>query len=108
MTEAMWLSAAVVTVIVGMGWLALAYQSHWQQVFPTNQHQPNSVALKWAGWSFLLMSGVCCFIADHPTMAALVWVMLLAVSAMLVAIILSHQPALLRMICLPFFSRNSK
>lgn len=98
MTEAMWLIAAVISAVISMGWLALSYQAHWQQVFAdkAGHHAPRR--LKALGWVGLLLSAVFCLLADHPTMAALVWVMLLAVAAMLVAQILSRRPRLLRLI----------
>lgn len=107
MTEAMWLIAALLTAVVGMGWLALSYESHWQQVFPKSASKPQLLRLKAAGWSFLVISGMCCLAADHPSMAVLVWVMLLTVSAVAVAMLLSRQPDLLRLICPSVFSANA-
>lgn len=107
MTEAMWLIAAVITAILSMGWLALSYQSHWQQVFPQSEAKPGRSRLKGFGWSFLVVSAGCCLAADHPSMAVLVWVMLLALAAMTIAMILSRRPTLLRIICLPFFAANA-
>jgi hypothetical protein len=103
----MWLIAAVVTAMLSMGWLALSYQSHWQQVFPQTQAKPGHSRLKAFGWSFLLTSAACCLAADHPSMAVLVWVMLLALAAMTIGMILSRRPALLRLICPPFFAVNA-
>lgn len=107
MTEAMWLIAAVLTAILSMGWLALSYESHWQQVFPKSASKPGLKHLKAAGWAGLLVSAVCSLAADHPSMAVLVWVMLLALAAMTIAMILSRRPTLLRMICPPFFGANA-
>jgi len=98
MTEAIWLTAAVISALFSIGWLALSYPSHWQQVFADKAHCHAPGRLKVLAWSGLLLSAVFCLLADHPTMAALVWVMLLAVAAMLVAQILSRCPRLLRWI----------
>jgi len=106
MTDAMWLIAAALTALLSMGWLALSYQSHWQQVFPKSKVSPAGLRLKIVGWSFLVVSAGFCLTADHPSMAVLVWVMLLALAAMTVAMILSRRPALLRIICPPFFAAN--
>lgn len=107
MTEAMWLIAAVISALVSMGWLALSYQSHWQQVFPESASKPGLKRLKTAGWAGLLVSAVCSLAADHPSMAVLVWVMLLALAAMSIAMILSRRPTVLRFICPAFFACRS-
>lgn len=107
MTEVMWLIAAGLTAVLSMGWLALSYQSHWQQVFPKSKVNPDGLRLKIVAWSFLVVSAGCCLAADHPSMAVLVWVMLLALAAMTVAMILSRRPALLRIICPPFFAAKA-
>lgn len=96
MTEAMWLIVAVITALLSMGWLALAYETHWQQVFTDSKTQPSKRRLKLTGCVFIVLSALCCLMADHPSMAVLVWVMLLALAAMTVAMILSHKPRLLR------------
>ena len=103
MTETMWLIAAVVAAVLSMGWLALAYETHWQQVFPESRTLPETGRLKLTGWVFLSLSAVFCLKADHPSMAVLVWVMLLAVAAFSVAMMLSHSPAALKIICPPLF-----
>lgn len=104
MIEAGWLIAAVVSTMLSMGWFALCYPSHWKQVFPGDAGGPNTFMLKLLGRGFLLLSAVCCLAADHPSMAALVWIMLLAVAAMAVAMLLSRRPRWLRFICPPFFA----
>lgn len=101
MTEALWLIAAAIAALAGMGWLALTLQPHRKQVFPAELQAVATRRLKMLGWSFLLLSAVFCFQADHPSMAVLVWVMLQAFAAMLVAMMLSRRPAILRLICPP-------
>lgn len=102
MTESLWLIAAAMAALAGMSWLALTLQTHRKQVLPAELQQISIRRLKAFGWSFLLLSAVFCFQADHPSMAALVWVMLQAFAAMMVAMILSRRPVLLRFICPPF------
>ncbi len=107
MTEAIWLVAAAMAAVLSMSWLALAYENHWQQVFPQTGTLPNRSRLKLTGWAFLLLSAVFCLNADHPSMAVLVWVMLLTVAAFSVAMMLSHRPGLLKMICPPLFAARA-
>ncbi len=107
MTEAVWLVVAAITALAGMSWLALTLQPHRKQVFPAELQQISTRRLKMLGWSFLLLSAVFCFQADHPSMAVLVWVMLQAFAAMIVAMILSRRPVLLRFICPPFVAEKA-
>jgi hypothetical protein len=49
------------------------------------------------------LAALCCLEADQPSMAVLVWLMLLALSAALVAIVLGAWPAALRLAIPPCF-----
>jgi hypothetical protein len=97
MSEAWWLAAAAALTLAGMGWLALAMEVHWGQVM----HRPAEAAvsarrvLRGMGLLALPLSLLACLMADRPSMAVLVWVMLLAGSAVLVAASLAWQPSLL-------------
>lgn len=105
MTEAVsgpvWLAVAAALSLAGMVWLALAMDVHWGQVM----HRPTEVAastrrmLRGLGVLALLLSLLACLMADRPSMAILVWVMLLAGCAVAVAMVLACKPSLLRMLC---------
>jgi hypothetical protein len=94
MSEAIWLFMATCLSLVGMGWLALAMDVHWGQVMhrPPEQALTQRMGLRWAGAAALLLSLLSCLSADRPSMAVLVWVLLLAVSAFTVALVLSRRP----------------
>ncbi len=98
MDDPHWLTlTAAVAALLGFAWLALAMKAHWRQV--QNQEGPGDLArylLRTLGAVALLTSGVLCFAANRPSMAILVWIMLLAAAAPLVAFILSWRPATLR------------
>lgn len=102
MSEALWLIAAAALTLAGMGWLALAMEVHWWQVM----HRPAEAAtstrrfLRALGTAALPLSLLACLMADRPSMAVLVWVMLLAGSAVAVALLLSYQPHTMRYLCL--------
>ncbi|WP_377155528.1 DUF3325 domain-containing protein [Roseateles sp. UC29_93] len=91
------LSAAAVNAVLGFGWLALAMDTHWEQVHgeaaPTAATVRN---LRAAGVLALALSLGLCLQADHPSMAALVWLMLLAGSAAAIAATLSWRPRWLK------------
>lgn len=102
MAEALTLCLAAVLSFTGMGWLALSMEVHWQQTFG---HQAVLTAratqrLRLLGWTGLLLSAVLCFVADRPSMAVLVWLMLLAASASLMTQVLAWRAPWLRMLVL--------
>ncbi|MDO5102107.1 MAG: DUF3325 domain-containing protein [Lautropia sp.] len=97
MVELIWLMGGGAACLTGMAWLALAMAAHWIQVFPGYPHSPvlarrqrrlAAVALGFGLWA--------CLQADHPSMAVLVWVMMLTASALLVAFSLTWRPLRLR------------
>ena len=52
--------------------------------------------LRTLGASALVASAALCFLADRPSMAMLVWLMLLSAAATGVALVLAWRPAALR------------
>jgi hypothetical protein len=91
--DALWLLAALLCSVAGLGWLALAMQAHWEQVRVASRRHPGSVlALRLLGAAALLASLLICLRVDHASMAALVWVMALAAAALIVAFTLSWRP----------------
>jgi hypothetical protein len=99
MAEFEWLLqlAAALAALAGFAWLALGMDVHWQQVHgrPTPTLE-TSRCLRWVGTAALLLCGVLCFAANRPSMAILVWIMLLAATAPSIAFILSWRPTALR------------
>lgn len=99
MSEALWLAIAAVQSFVGMAWLALAKEAHWEQVM--KQTAKSTVRLRRSLRAFgsvtILLSLVACLMADPPSMALLVWVMLLAGAVALVGLILARYE---RALCL--------
>ena len=85
------LALALVATLAGLGSLALSMTRHWRQLrgsVPLTR--PVAVALRAGGALSLAVSLALCLAADHATMAALVWIMLLAVGAVVVAFALSR------------------
>lgn len=111
MSEALLLSLAALSAFAGMAWCALAMEVHWQQVTGTAQALPRARrhGLRFAGALGLLASLALSLTADHATMAALVWVMLLALSAFAVAMLLAWRPQALRgLLRIPSFSASER
>lgn len=98
MSELSWLIAATALALSGMAWLALAMEVHWGQVMhrPATQAPRTRQLLRGLGALALLLSLLACLMADRPSMAALVWIMLMADSAVAVALTLSWRPRWLR------------
>lgn len=94
MSETFWLLLAAVLAFSGMAWLALAMEVHWGQV--KHRHADDAQGprrrLRALGAAALLFSLLACGAADRPSMAVLVWTMLLAGSALGVAMVLSRRP----------------
>jgi hypothetical protein len=89
-----------VAALAGFAWLALAMEVHWEQVL--GSPAPLGVSrtvLRALGVGGLAASAVLCFLADRPSMAVLVWLMLLAAAALLTALTLAWRPRLLRVLC---------
>lgn len=90
------LTLAGVAAVSGFAWLALAMKAHWHQVHRAEaQKRTTRIVLRTLGVTGLTTSGVLCFFADRPAMAALVWVMLLAAAAFLVVLTLAYRPRVL-------------
>ena len=93
MAEQLWLGLTLVLAVCGMAWLALAMDPHWRQL---HSERPLSAAtarrLRVSGALALLASLACCLVAEHPSMAALVWVMLSTAAALIVTFTLAFRP----------------
>ena len=93
------LSLATVSALVGFAWLAQAMTAHWRQVQGTADPGPGErILLRVLGTAALVVSAVLCLLADRPSMAVLVWVMLLAGAAPLIGLTLAWRPHWLRIL----------
>jgi len=98
MSEAWLLAFAALASLLAMAWLALAMPAHWVQV-PGTEGVPARAQqrrLRVAGASAIAISFGLCLAADHASMAVLVWLMLLALSAFGIAQCLAWRPRWLR------------
>jgi hypothetical protein len=94
--HALTLAAALASSALGFAWLALSMEVHWAQVRGPVPASPRAVqALRVLGVGAIVLSLVLSAIADHATMAALVWVMSLALGAVVVAMVLAWRPRVL-------------
>ncbi len=99
MGETVWLTLAVVFVVAGLAWLALAMPVHWRQVQGTaGPGDKERIILRVLGTAGLVVSAGLCLLADRPSMAVLVWVMLLAGAAPLIGLTLAWRPHWLRIL----------
>ena len=89
--KALWWLLAGAGCVAGFGWLALAMEGHWRQV-RGGQAPAAPGLLRGLGMCALLLSLGACLRADHASMAALVWVMMLAAAALTVTFTLSWRP----------------
>ena len=93
MAEAWFLLLALGFSLCGMAWLSLSLPVHFQQALGAAALSPRATtALRALGSGALLASLLACLLADHPSMAGLVWLMLLTASALLIAFALAWRP----------------
>ena len=96
MAEALLHTAAALCSIAGMGWLAVAMKPHWTQVRGSQPlAQRGVVTLRALAVLSLVAALVLCLLANHASMAALVYGMTLIASALFVAFTLAWRPRLL-------------
>lgn len=101
MPDGLLLFVALLAVLLGMGWFALAMEPHWRQVFGDAARTPATrVRLCVLGTLALATSLVLCIRVDHPSMAVLVWVMALAAATLIIAFTLSWRARWLRVLLL--------
>lgn len=93
MPDALWLLIAYLASTTGLAWLALAMDTHWEQVRGSASQRVGTVlVLRLLGSAALVLSLLLCLRVDHASMAALVWIMGLAASALTIAFTLSWCP----------------
>jgi hypothetical protein len=91
--ESAWLTVSFLVSVAGTGWLALALDRHWRQVRETESPRAATRRrLRVLGGAALMTSLLVCFLANHASMAPLVWCMELAAAAFLVAMLLAWRP----------------
>lgn len=89
---ALLLLAAWALSVLGMAWLALAMDVHWEQVRPDVQTPAGARRLRALGALALAAALAVCLMVDHASMASLVWIMALAAAALTVALTLTWRP----------------
>ena len=94
----LFLLAAAILCVLGFAWLALAMDVHWKQVRSDKPSQNTVRLLRYLGGACVFASLLFCLMADHPTMASLVWIMLLAGSALTVAFTFTWRPSVFALI----------
>lgn len=94
MSDAAWLAVAAALSLSGMAGLALSMDVHWGQVMQRSAEAALGVrrGLRGLGVLALLLALLACGRSDRPSMAVLVWVMLLAGGALAVALLLAWWP----------------
>ena len=108
MPSSLLLAAAFLASLCGLGWLAVAMDAHWQQIRADSADRRTVVTLRVLGSASLLVSLLICLSVDHPSMAALVWIMTLAAGAIVVALTLTWRPRVLAWLaaCVPQNARH--
>ena len=95
MPDALILLAAVLANLIGMAWIALAMEPHWEQVRSDPLHAGRAAMLRVLGALAIAGAALLCLCADHASMAWLVWTMALTAAAIVLAFTLAWRPRLL-------------
>lgn len=96
MLDALLLAGALVANGMGLAWLALSMDAHWEQMRGTEPLVRSTVrTLRWMGAAGLAVALALCLAVDHASMASLVWFMALAGAALAIAFTLSWRPRVL-------------
>lgn len=84
---------ALLCSLGGLAAIALAMETHWQQLKGPGATLPRraAFALRACGAALLAAALALCLRADHPSMAVLVWVMSLGASTLVVAFALAWR-----------------
>jgi len=93
--DALLLTLALGASCAGQACLALSLESHWRQAGAPGRRPP-AVRMRATGAGLLVVALMLCLAVNHPSIAALVWIMMNAVAATSVAATLAWRPAWLR------------
>ena len=101
MHEALLQALAMLSSLCGMGWLALAMDTHWTQVRGAVRQGARGVKrLRALAGAAIVASLALCLAADHASIAVLVCIMSLVLATLLVAFALASRPRWLRWLAL--------
>jgi predicted neutral ceramidase superfamily lipid hydrolase len=93
MHDALLQALAMLLSVLGMSWMALAMDVHWQQVHRIGPPvERPSFMLRLLATAAFVASLVLCIAANDVSIAALLWIMSLVASTVLVALALSARP----------------
>jgi hypothetical protein len=83
---------ALASLLIGLAWLALAKDTHWQQVTSTRLTRRRRSLLRGLGATALAAAFALALAGDHPSIAVLVWFMGAAAGSLAVAAVLAFRP----------------
>ena len=87
------LALAALSAFLGCSYLALSQPRNWRTVMGEGAAHK---AARPIGWGLIILSLILCIARDGGSFAALLWPLLLAGAAFLVAMLLAYQPSTLR------------
>jgi len=93
LANALLLVLALLAAVGGMSLFALSLEVHFRQALGSRAASAQRRILKRRGGAVLLLGAlIACHLADHTSLAWLIWFMLLAVAQVLVAFVLAFVP----------------
>lgn len=87
-SDTIWLVLAGLSAWLGCAWLALGQKKNWRTVTGGNTPPRACVGL---GWMFVLATLISCVMRDGVSFAAILWPLIFATAAFLVAMTLAYR-----------------
>ncbi|MEM6898552.1 MAG: DUF3325 domain-containing protein [Pseudomonadota bacterium] len=94
---ALLLGSAALAAVLGCSWLSLSQPRHWRTVIGVGKAHPLTRPL---GWGLIGLSWIFCMARDGASFAALLWPLLIAGAALIVAMTLAYRPRVLSSIAI--------
>lgn len=92
MSEAIAFIGSLLLCYTGLTILCLAMGRHQGQIFKQHLSERMTFGLRTGGWMFLALSFVCASASIRPSVAAVTWVALVPVAALVLIALISYAP----------------
>ncbi len=96
--SALMLFVAMCLALLGCGYLALSQAKHRKIVMMPAADRPITNVARSLGWVFIAASVLPCVMRDGFGFAALLWPLIVATAALVIALVLAYRPRILRIL----------
>ncbi|MEM9879121.1 MAG: DUF3325 domain-containing protein [Pseudomonadota bacterium] len=96
MLDALFLICAFLCGLLGCSSIAISQLRHWRALFGPRAAPGRVFLARCAGWSLIAASLALCLVRDGASFGALLWPLVIGVSALCVALLLAYSPNVLK------------